>query len=359
MPVTPPPPLDGDRLDRAFDLVARQVRDGRASYAGLAVARSDGLVRAASFNGLGEMAVAPRSAIASITKPIVATAVMQLVEAGSLVLVEPIETYLPGFHPVAPATTDQPPERVTAWHVLTHTSGLPTPPDEYYAGTEASREALLRWLGQSTLRFRPGSAYAYASESFYTLSAAIERLSGTSFPAFLRERIFQPLGMAATTFDPYEPGPALVPIEGDFGPPGEPWSEVLPVFIALTMPGGGLWSTPTDIARFGRAMLLGGTIDGSRVLGRPFVELMTRHHTRDVRELDDGRPATYALGWGRPGLGRGSPAGPSSFGHSGATGSLLVVDPDHDLVVAYLRTEWGATMTATDEAVQAVYAALS
>ena len=359
MPINSPPALDDARLDGAFELVARQVRDGRASYAGLAVARSDGLVRAASFDSGGEKAEAPRSAIASITKPIVATAVMQLVEEGSLVLLEPIETYVPGFRPSPPPETAHAPEPVTAWHVLTHTSGLPTPPDEHYAGSQASPGSLLRWLGQSTLRFAPGTAYSYTSESFYTLSAAIERLSGVSFAGFLRDRIFGPLGMDATTFDPNEPGPALTPIEGDFGPSGSSWEEVLPVFIGLTMPGGGLWSTPSDIARFGRTMLLDGTLDGTRILGRAFVDFMTRHHTAGILERDTGRPASYALGWGRPGLGRGSPAGRSSFGHSGASGSILIVDPDHDLVVVYLRTEWGATSTATDQAVQAVYAALS
>jgi CubicO group peptidase (beta-lactamase class C family) len=95
-----------------------------------------------------------------------------------------------------------------------------------------------------------------------------------------------------------------------------------------------------------------------RVLGRPFVELMTRLQTDGILEFGTGRAPGYALGWGRPGLGRGSPASPSSFGHNGASGSTLIVDPAVDLVIVYLRNDWGATMTATEEAVQAVYAAL-
>jgi CubicO group peptidase (beta-lactamase class C family) len=161
--------------------------------------------------------------------------------------------------------------------------------------------------------------------------------------------------MAATTFDPADPGPAAVPLEG---PPGLPRDEVLARVISLALPGGGLWSTADDLVRFGRAMLLGGTLDGVRVLGRPFVELMTRLQTDGILELGTGRAPGYALGWGRPGLGRGSPASPSSFGHNGASGSTLIVDPAEDLVVVYLRNDWGATMTATEEAVQAVYAAL-
>src|SRR5690606_3671648 len=147
-------------------------------------------------------------------------------------------------------------------------------------------------------------------------------------------------------------------VEGDFGAPGIPYADMLAAFVSLAMPGGGLFSTAEDVARFGRAMLLGGTVDGTRVLGRPFVDLMTRRHTAGGRERGSGRAAPCGLRWGLPGLGRGSPAGPSSFGHSGVTGSMLVVDPDHDLVIVYLRNEWAAATPLAEEAIQAVYAAV-
>ena len=145
---------------------------------------------------------------------------------------------------------------------------------------------------------------------------------------------------------------------GRLGPPSIPHDDVVRSFISLEMPGGGLWSTVDDLLRFGRAMLGGGSLDGTRILGRPFVDLMLRDHTADVRELDTGRRPCYGLGWGRPGLGRGSPASPSAAGHGGATGSTLLVDPAFDLVVVYLRNVWGVSMLATDEAVQAVYSSL-
>src|SRR3712207_2976716 len=93
--------LDADRLDRAFEHVARQVRDGRASYAALAVARREGLVRSEAFDHEGPT-TPRRTAIASLTKPITATAVLQLVEEGRLVLTEPVSTYLPTFQPAPP-----------------------------------------------------------------------------------------------------------------------------------------------------------------------------------------------------------------------------------------------------------------
>lgn len=350
--------LDPDRLARAFDLVARQVADGRASYASLAVGRADGLVRSAAYLPDGPLDAPRRSAIASITKPITATAILQLVEAGSLVLSEPLTTYLPAFRPEPPRDADGAPEPITTWHVLSHTAGLTDATDEFFLGNPATPAAMVERLSRDRLQFLPGTAYSYCSDSYYLLSALIERLSGVSFPDDLRNRIFGPLGMAATTFDPSDPGPEAVPLEGPLGPPGLPRDEVLASFIALALPGGGLWSTTDDLVRFGQAMLLGGTLEGTRVLGRPFVDLMTRHQTAGIFEIGTGRAPGYALGWGRPGLGRGSPASPSAFGHNGASGSTLIVDPAHNLVVVYLRNDWGATMTATDEAVQAVYAAL-
>jgi CubicO group peptidase (beta-lactamase class C family) len=351
------PRLDQARLDRAFALVRRQTAEGRASYATLAVGRGGGVLRSETYRD-GERVEAPRSAIASITKPITATAVLQLAEEGSLVLTEPIATYIPEFQPLPPAGATAGPEPITAWHVLSHTAGLTDAEDDFLLAGHTTPAAQLERLCRSRLRFPPGSAYAYTSDSFYLLSSIIERQSGMSYPEHLRRRIFEPLGMTATTFDPAEPGPVGLGLEGSIGPPGVPSDLRHAGFIALAMPGGGLWSTADDILRFGRAVLLGGSLDGARVLGRPFVELMTREQTGRVVELGTGRPPTYALGWGRPGLGRGSPASSSAFGHTGATGSNLIVDPANDLVIVYLRNVWGAPMTTADEAVQAVYGAL-
>lgn len=351
--------LDPARLERAFRLVAEQTAGGRATYAALAVARADGLVRSESFQAGRRLEAPRRSAIASITKPITATAVLQLVEDGAIVLTEPVATYLAGFNPASPPGADGPIEPVTLWHVLTHTAGLADATDEFLLAGSLAPAAMVERLGRDALLFRPGTAYAYCSDSYYLLSEIVTRVSGRAFRDFLKIRIFEPLGMTATTFDPADDGPSALRLEGTVGPAGLPYEILLSGFVALQMPGGGLWSTPDDIARFGRAMLLGGTADGVRVLGRPFVDLMTRHHTEGILETGTGRSPTYALGWSRPGLGRGSPASFGAFGHSGATGSILIVDPSWDLVVVYLRNEWSAPMTTAEEAVQAVYAAIA
>jgi CubicO group peptidase (beta-lactamase class C family) len=349
--------LEPGRLARAFELVRDHVEGGRAPYAALAVARGDGLVRSAAFLPGSSPEPPPRSPIASITKPITATAVMQLVEDGRLVLTEPVATYLPEFQP-EPADAADPAEPITTWHVLTHTAGLGDASDAELLAEPPTAQTLFDLLCRRRLRFRPGSAYAYASDSFLILARLVETLSGMPYRDYLARRVLEPLGMRATTFDPAAPGPPFVPMTGQLGPVGIPHEEIVRSFIALEMPGGGLWSTTADLVRFGRAMLLGGSLDGERIIGRPFVDLMVRYHTGGLLELGSGREPLYGLGWGLPGRGRGSPASPSAFGHNGATGSTLIVDPGYDLVVVYLRSEWGATTTPTEEAVQAVYGAL-
>jgi CubicO group peptidase (beta-lactamase class C family) len=354
--------LDPRRLDRAFQLVAESVRSGRAPYAALAVGRTSGAIRVTAFGPAGELDPAPRSAIASITKPITAVAIMQLVEAGRLDLSEPIRTYLPWFEPPAPpgAADDAAGlSPITTWHVLTHTAGLSDAPwIDKGDPNVGDREAVLRYLGETPLLWPPGTAYRYASESFYLLAALIGALGDEPFREHLQHRLFEPLNMTATTFDPREPGPVPAWLGGG-RPDHGPDDETLARMVRLAMPGGGLWSTPGDVLRFGLALLHGGALDGARILGRPFVEMATRHHTTDVWEHGSPpRRPTYGLGFGLLESSRALPAGRGAFGHSGASGSLLVVDPERDLVVVHLRDEWGATMQLTHEAVAAVYGAL-
>jgi CubicO group peptidase (beta-lactamase class C family) len=353
------PALDPARLDRAFELVRRQVADGRARYVGLAVGRADRLVRSETFGPDGVSDTERRFLVASITKPITATAVLQLVEDGRLVLTRPIPTYLPEFRPLPAEPGTLAGEAITAWHILTHTSGLDDGGQELLEVQRPTGRALLERVCCERLQFVPGSRYQYASDSFYLLAELFGRLGELEFEAHLRQRLFQPLGMDATTFDPTDSGPEPFPLAGMFDKYGPLLGEATRYFVSLAMPGGGLWSTPSDLVRFGRAMLGGGSLDGARILGRPFVELMTRKHTGDVMEAGTPpRRPHYGLGWGLPGRGQGSPASERAFGHTGATGSQLIVDPEWDLVVVYLRNEWDADMAQTDEAIQAVYGAL-
>lgn len=360
-------PLDARLLDHAFAVAARQVDDGLVPWAVLGVATRDTVVRVDACGTrpdgtrIGANAVA---LVASITKPIVATMVLQLVAEGRLALDEPLERLLPEAAEAAgtggAAGTSAVPS-ITAWHLLTHTSGLADLdlPDLLARGT--THADVVRRLLREPRRSDPGTTFAYATATFDLLAALVARLDGRPYPDALRARVLEPLGMTDTTFDPRAAHsermirPLAAPL-----PHGTPApDDVVDAFIAHAMPGAGLWSTAADLLRFGRAFARGGELHGVRVLPRAFVDLMTREVTvHGLGAAPDPLAAEhYALGWGIPGP--ADPGSPGTYFHGGITGTRLWIDPGEDLVVAYLTGAWEQPAWFADAVLNAVYAALA
>jgi CubicO group peptidase (beta-lactamase class C family) len=359
-----PPPtrrLDPDRLDRAFGVLAEQVRRGDLPAAVLAVAGPDGPIRTEAYAGPddGPVGTGHRFRVASVTKPIVATAVMQLVEEGRLVLGAPVRTYLPEFQPPPSAPGLPGGEIVSTWHLLTHTSGAAdldwTPLD----GVAPSADALLHGVLERPLTFVPGTTYRYASDTFFVLGELVRRLGGwASLGAALQARIFEPLDMTATGFEADVAGHAAAPVHV-VGRTDEEAAALGRWFQSVDHPGGGLWSSAADLVAFGRAMLHGGRLGDARILGTPFLELMTREQTAGIFEAGDPpRRPVYGLGWAKSGLDGRMPGSAAQFGHLGATGSRLWIDPPHGLVIALLANLWGADSWPSEAVVAAVYGAL-
>jgi CubicO group peptidase (beta-lactamase class C family) len=350
----PPAALDG-----AFHLAARQVDTGEAPFVILAVANADGTVRAEAFAGPARPGARLDSlcAIASITKPIVATAVMQLVERGRLVLSEPIRRYLPGFGPAAHAPGLPGAEAITARHLLAHTSGLADFDLDLLQRERPDRRRLLEIAYTFPLRFVPGTRYEYNTLAFAVLGELIHQLDGRDYPDVLAEELFSPLGMTSMGFSAVDPRRAVRATFPGFPRPFQ--SVVAAYYDSMQAPGGGLWGTARDVAAFGRAMLRGGELEGRRVLGRPFVELMTSEQTADI--LEEGTPPRvphYGLGWGLQTQEYAMPGSPRTFGHGGATGTRLWVDPDAGLVIVYLTNSWAVGSAPSLAAIAAVYGAL-
>lgn len=354
----PPHAFDPRALDRAFAVAARQAEDGTAPFVILGVANAAGMVRLEAFSPatprIGTDAVC---LLASITKPIVATTVMQLVAEGRLSLSGPLAVVLPELaRPGKPA--------LSAWHLLTHTSGLGELDIEGMIRRGDGPADLLRQaLGLEPVT-EPGAVFRYVSVTFDLLAEAVARVDGLAFPEALRRRILDPLRMSSTTFDP-RPDLAgrMAPIrvggwDGAARPAGPAEDSSLDGFIALRLGGGGLWSSAADLIRFGRAMLRGGELDGVRVLPATHVELMTREVTVDgLGSNPDPLAANhYALGWGKPGI--ATPGSPRAFGHGGVSGTILWIDPEHDLVAVYLTGVWGFPLEPVEQVLHAVYAAL-
>ncbi len=362
--------IDAVALGRAFDLAREQVADGTVPFAIVAVATADAVVRVEAFAGPRAPAVDLDSIclLASITKPVVATAIVQLVAEGRVALEDGIDRFVPDM--VAPGRP-----RVTLWHLLTHTAGIPDYDPADLLATRPDRRELLRRAASADLRFEPGSRYEYVSSSFELLAAVIERVRGEHVEAALRDTLLGPLGMPDTTFAPTGsrfsrvaplaavPGPGSAPTAGsepaaDWAPRATSFDEAR-YFAGLALAGGGLFATAADLVRFGRALLRGGELDGERVLPPRFVELMTREHTAGVpgAAADPLRSDRYGLGWGKPNP-LTSPASPAAFGHGGATCTRLWVDPGHDLVFVYLSGVMGTSRRPIDAVLATVYAAI-
>ncbi len=357
----PPAPTLGDvaaraRLEAAFDPVRAAVAAGQLPAAVMAVATRDRLLRLDAFARPRGDRVTTRHLffIASVTKPIVATAVLQLVDAGLLDLHEPIARHIPEFVPAGGS-------KISAWHLLTHTSGVRDVPPLLIPTQRPTASAMLRYVCETPVGFEPGTRFEYASTSFYLLAELITRLSGHPYPQYLHQRIFEPLGMVDTSFDPRHSRRRITPLHG-VGIDNRIKKEfALRYFASIAVPGGGLWSTASDLVTFGQTLLAGGARGDYRLLSPELVELMTRDHAAGTPQIIDGaaQPARYGLGWGKPGWDGIALASPRVFHHGGATGTRLWIDPDNDLVFVFLSNQWDADITPMIEALRGVYATLA
>ena len=240
--------------------------------------------------------------IYSMTKPITSVAVMMLYEEGRFQLNDPVSRFIPEFKhaKVFVRMTESGPELadlerdVTIWHLLTHTSGLSygsdpdLPVDAMYQEAQVFRpdETLgegVRKLAKLPLAHQPDSIWQY-SYSTDVLAYLVEVLSGMPFDAFLKQRILEPLGMDDTGF--YVPEEKIDRFATVYGPTEKDGLEVLetPATSEYSRPrrlvqgGTGLVSTTIDYMRFSQMLLNRGELDGTRLLGRKTVELMTTNH---------------------------------------------------------------------------------
>lgn len=149
------------QLRDVVELVRQQSTITPGGYAAIAVADARAPIEVAAFVRGQRQDPPPRTSVASITKPITATAVMQLVQAGRVNLDDPVAAHVAEFDAQQPAgTRDAVP--VTIRHVLSHTSGLADIPEDEVADQTADGAAMLQAACRQRLRYRPGDVWAYA-----------------------------------------------------------------------------------------------------------------------------------------------------------------------------------------------------
>ena len=305
--------------------------------------------------------------IASMSKVVTVVGLMRLYERGLFKLWDPVSEYLPGFknptiarekpdgsYDIVPARGE-----VTMRQLFTMTSGVPYPGkdtaaariadqkgDEYLAEHHTMPQTVdyCNMVGQLPLAFEPGEKWMYGF-SIDILGAVIEVLSGKTLGAYLRETVFDPLGMADTGFfvPPEKRGrvATLYHIREGLKPDARQYPTEKPIFESG---GGGLFSTVNDYSRFAQMLLHGGTLDGERILGRKTIDLIATDHLTPEQQATHSWDTQRGYGYG---LGVRVMTHPETadingsvgeWGWDGAFGNWFCVDPKENLTCVYLTT---------------------
>jgi CubicO group peptidase (beta-lactamase class C family) len=297
--------------------------------------------------------------IASMTKPITATAVLMLQDEGKLSVNDPVAKYLPELGDMK--TADGKSANLTLSHLLTHTSGLPEATAAQRKTAHSLADVIPFYAGKP-LEFEPGSKWQYCQSGINSLARIVEIVSGQSFPAFLQQRLFGPLGMKDTTFylssgqysrlaKTYRRTQATLEEE-----PFDIKGHLPTNHDGYPAANGGLFSTAPDYAKFCRMILNRGALDGKRYLKPKSVKLMTSLQTGDLKT-----GFTPGNGWGLGWCVVRQPQGitaifsAGTFGHGGAYGTQAWIDPVKQLIYVLMFQRSNFPTNADDTEVRRAF----
>lgn len=266
--------------------------------------------------------------LASVSKQFTAAAIMLLVEEESITLDDSARHWLPSLPPVA--------EAITVRHLLTHGSGLIDYEDVMPASTTGQLHDadVLRLLEtQHRTYFEPGTGYRYSNSGYALLALIVERVSGQSFPDFLRLRIFQPLGMSRTLAY-VDGGPAIADRAYGYSESMSGWLRTDQSPTSAVLGDGGIYSSLDDLARWDAALY------DDRLLGDASRRLIFAPHV-----ATDEPGVRYGFGWRITG---------ETLWHSGETigfRNVIVRYPERHLTVIVLTNRDGAEPYETAKAI--------
>jgi CubicO group peptidase (beta-lactamase class C family) len=295
----------------------------------------------------------PAYLVASITKPVVAMAILSLVEAGELLLNDRVTRFLPDFGREQKHGTE-------IRHLLTHTSGLPDLPtnNTELRKAHAGLEAFVEVACESLLAFAPGRGVQYQSLGYAVLGAIIEKVTGMPQGEYIRQTIFDPLGMSESTLGPGTETairrverrqiPVQVP-EDQVG--GENWNWNSTWWRTLGAPWGGMVATPSDLVKFLRAFAKfaqfghEGTGSTQSFLSRTSMARSLENQLVSLPELGEieRRTRGWGYGWRLNWRQHASPLcellPETTCGHWGATGTLCWLDPQSGTYALILTSQ--------------------
>jgi CubicO group peptidase (beta-lactamase class C family) len=337
--------MDSTLPSRLDSIIRVGLAEGAAPGAVIAVGRFGRLVH---LRGYGTLDYAPGSPaadasslydLASLTKVVATTTVaMILEEEGKLDITRPVHFYVPEFDAPDKAS-------ITVHMLLTHSGGLEAGAPLYlhYRG----RADYIAQINARPLKSVPGTATVYSDWDMVLLQAVLERIAGMPLDQIAAERVFRPLGMLSTQFNPdtantelrHRIAPTAIDtsrgglLQGTVHD-GNAWA------LGGVSGHAGLFSSAHDLAIFSQFLLNGGSYDGRHILAPSTIARWTSRQS----------PASSrALGWDMPAP--SSSAGryfsPRSFGHTGFTGTSIWIDPQRDLFVVLLTNRVNSRGTAT------------
>jgi len=392
VPTAPKPEevgLSSERLQRIHEAVQRHIDAKDVSGAVTLVARKG---RLAHLEAHGLMDIESRKPmpkdgifrLASMSKPITGAAVMMLVEDGKIRLNDPVSRFIPEFRNLNKVAVPKPgpqaggggrgaaaagtrgggapPEfdtvsasrEITIKDLLTHGSGLMSGGLGNSAAPQRSPTDTLATfipkLASVPLDFQPGTLWRYSGQAgFDTLSRVVEIASGLTYEQFLKQRLFDPLGMKDTGFYPSADGASrLVTLyarqAGALVRNPDQDTGVSRVYFSGA---GGIMTTAVDYLQFAQMMLNGGQLNGKRFLSPKTIELMTSNHTGDMVNGQFGRPAR-GMGFGLSmqmvldPIAADLRVGTGTFGWAGAYGCNVNMDPKENMVsIIMMQTPTG------------------
>lgn len=338
--------IDIKHLSLADNIINKAIDEGETPGAVLAVVRHGKLAYLKAYGNKQTYPIAEAMKentvfdLASLSKSIsTALSAMILIERGQLRLADNVSLYIPDFQQWEDSITHQK-KTIRVINLLTHTSGLPP-----YASidelkrkyTNADNNALINYIATAiNLNTEPGTNFDYSCLNFITLQRIIENISGQTLQQFAQENIFKPLGMKHTDYNPT--GETLqwtAPTEKQpdgsvlLGQVHDPLARIVNKGVSGNA---GVFSNAEDLAILSAMLLNGGEYKGTRILSPLSVKALQtvpRGYEQFGRSLGWDNYSPYASNNGDLFSGH-------TYGHTGYTGTSLIIDPDNDTAVILL-----------------------